>query len=62
MSSRSGPLKVDGHWTRMNDTACHIEVTRRIPDSRLLTIRDAGHVAFQDQPELLMRSLLEFLG
>ncbi|WP_437654582.1 alpha/beta fold hydrolase [Sorangium sp. So ce1182] len=37
-------------------------LARRIPDSRLLTIPDAGHVAFQDQPELFLRSLLDFLG
>ncbi|HTN82442.1 MAG TPA: alpha/beta hydrolase [Sorangium sp.] len=39
-----------------------LRLARRTPDSRLLTIPDAGHVTFQDQPELFMRSLLEFLG
>jgi pimeloyl-ACP methyl ester carboxylesterase len=36
-------------------------LARRIPHSRVLNIADAGHVAFQDQPEMFMRSLNEFL-
>lgn len=36
-------------------------LARRIPDARVLEIPDAGHVAFQDQPELFLRSLNEFL-
>lgn len=37
-------------------------LARRIPDARVLEIPGAGHVAFQDQPELFLRGLNEFLA
>ncbi|KYF81516.1 hypothetical protein BE20_20810 [Sorangium cellulosum] len=36
-------------------------LAKRIPDARVLEIPGAGHVAFQDQPELFLRSVGEFL-